>query len=233
MGGMTTCPFSWAYSRGCWLNVLVTLGAFMILQRKIRLRLAVRLIPLLGGLLLILYHLAPQIVSNFFEWRLGNLLEFWSDPNFASSGRWETWTKLFSFFADHPWLLIFGIGYKTLPYTNLIGTSLIADNGFLSIAFETGVLGLIVFVSLNAVIFRSLYETGQHQNSTIRLYGTFLFSFWCGEMVQMLTGDIFTYWRNLVVYFVLMGLIQRLSKQNNLPQSVQGEVAFPGNGQVS
>src|SRR5439155_8284190 len=160
------------------------------------------------------YMVSPEVVLNFFQWRLGNLLNLVSDPNFATSGRWETWMKLFGFFADHPWLLFFGVGYKTLPHTNLFGTPLIADNGFLSLAFETGILGLIAFISLNIAIFRSLHKTSQHQNSTIHLYSTFLFAFWCGEMVQMLTGDIFTYWRNLIIYFLFMGAVQRVSRSS-------------------
>jgi hypothetical protein len=35
------------------------------------------------------------------------------------------------YFAVHPWLLIFGVGYKTIPYTTLFGRDIIADNGYL------------------------------------------------------------------------------------------------------
>jgi len=33
-------------------------------------------------------------------------------------------------------------------------------------------------------------------------------AFWCGELVQMVTGDLFTYWRNLVVFFAALALVQ-------------------------
>jgi hypothetical protein len=85
-----------------------------------------------------------------------------SDPNLATSGRWESWWRLISYFSDQPWYLIFGIGYKTLPHTQLFGRALIAD---------------------------------------------FMFAFWCGEMIQMVTGDLFTYWRNLVVFFAGIALV--------------------------
>ena len=120
--------------------------------------------------------------------------------------------KLLGFFADHPWFLLFGIGYKTLPHTNLFGTTLIPDNGFLSLAFETGILGLVAFLILSITVLRSLHRTSQQQNSTIRTYSAFLFAFWCGQMVQMLTGDIFTYWRNLVIYFLFMGAVQKVGR---------------------
>jgi O-antigen ligase len=207
-----------AYSRGSWLNVLVTAGVFLFFQRELRFRRVAGLLALLAILIFLLYQVSPNIVTHFFEWRLGNLLEFWNDPAFATSGRWETWERLFAFFANHPWLLVFGIGYKSLPNTDLFGFNVIADNGFLSAAFETGLIGLIAFLNLNWVIFRSLHRTSQHRNSTIRRYAAFLFAFWCGEMVQMVTGDLFTYWRNLVVYLALISLVQRLSQPEPVSQ---------------
>ncbi|PYV40799.1 MAG: hypothetical protein DMG06_19140 [Acidobacteria bacterium] len=200
-----------SYSRGSWLNVLVTATVFLMFQQK-RLRFATQGILLIGSFVFLLYLVSPEIVLNFFRWRLGNLSELWHDPNFASSGRWETWLKLFGFFAGHPWLLLFGIGYKTLPHTNLFGTPLIADNGFLSLAFETGIFGLFAFVGLNIAIFRSLHQTSRQQNSTVRTYSAFLFAFWCGQIVQTLTGDIFTYWRNLIIYFLFMGAVLKVSR---------------------
>ncbi|PYV89792.1 MAG: hypothetical protein DMG05_12660 [Acidobacteria bacterium] len=201
-----------SYSRGSWMNVLVTVGVFLMFQQKRRLRFATRVILLIGSFVFLIYLVSPEIVLNFFQWRLGTLLELWSDPNFATSGRWETWMKLLGFFADHPWFLLFGIGYKTLPHTNLFGTTLIPDNGFLSLAFETGILGLVAFLILSLTVLRSLHKTSQQQNSTIRTYSAFLFAFWCGQMVQMLTGDIFTYWRNLVIYFLFMGAVQKVGR---------------------
>jgi len=209
-----------AYSRGSWANVFVTAAVFLVCQKAIQIRRLAALLALLTALGFVLYEVSPQVVANFFEWRLANLLEFWNDPSFATSGRWETWEHLITFFADHPWLLIFGIGYKSLPYTDLFGSPLIADNGFLSLAFETGIIGFTAFVNLNRVIFRSLYETAQHQNSTIRRYATFMFAFWCGEMVQMMTGDIFSYWRNVILYLALIALVQRLSRQDRATQQI-------------
>ena len=209
-----------AYSRASWLNVFVTAGVFLYFQKELRFRRVTSLLALLATLVFLLYQVSPRIVANFFEWRLGNLLEFWSDPSFATSGRWETWERLFAFFADHPWLLVFGIGYKSLPNTNLFGVSVIADNGFLSTVFETGIIGLIAFLNLNWVIFRSLRQTSQHQNSTVRRYAAFLFAFWCGQMIQMTTGDLSTYWRNLIIYLAVISFVQRLARPEPLSQQV-------------
>jgi O-antigen ligase len=212
MIGIFTTALFLSYSRGSWANVLVTMAIFLLMQRKFQLRSVAYVVLLIGGFILLVFQFSPEIASNFFSWRLGALSELWSDPNFATSGRWETWIKLTEFFADHPSLLLFGIGYKTLPYTNLIGKNLIADNGFISLSFETGVLGLAAFIWLNFTLLKSLYRTSRHQILTFRLYGGFLFAFWCGEMVQMMTGDIFTYWRNVIIFFTLIAALQELSQ---------------------
>jgi O-antigen ligase len=209
-----------AYSRGSWLNVAVTVTVFLILQNAPRFRRTAGLVAVLVAVVYLLYQVSPAVVANFFEWRLANLLEFWSDPSFATSGRWETWARLFAFFGDQPWLLFFGIGYKSLASTVLFGSNLIADNGFLSALFETGIIGLIAFLNLNWVIFKSLYKTSQHQNSTVRRYAAFLLAFWCGEMAQMVTGDLFTYWRNLTIYLALMAFVQRISRPEPVIQAV-------------
>jgi O-antigen ligase len=218
--GIFFAALFFAYSRGSWANTLVTVGVFLVCQRAFQIRRLAALLILMAALAFLLYQVSPQVVTNFFDWRLANLLEFWNDPSFATSGRWETWDRLITFFADHPWLLVFGIGYKSLPYTDLFGANLIADNGYLSLVFETGIIGLAAFLNLNWVIFRSLHRTSQHQNSTIRCYATFMFAFWCGEMVQMMTGDIFTYWRNVIIYFALIAFVQRLSRSERVLQQI-------------
>ncbi len=66
-----------------------------------------------------------------------------------------SWTVLTTFLTNQPWHAIFGIGYKTLPYTNIVGTEVVADNTYLSLLVETGVIGLGVFLLLNFLILRA------------------------------------------------------------------------------
>jgi O-antigen ligase len=73
----------------------------------------------------------------------------------------------------------------------------IADNMYLSLLVETGLLGLAALVALNTAI---LVICGRAMRKG-SFYGKWLFCFWIGEIVQMLTGDILTYWRVLPVYF--------------------------------
>ena len=118
-------------------------------------------------------------------------------PDIVLSGRLQSWGILAEFAADHPWQTLFGIGYKTLPYTQHLGRPVVADNMYLSLLVETGALGLAALVGLNAAIL-ALCWRAQRRGS---FYGKWLFCFWIGESVQMLSGDILTYWRVLPVYF--------------------------------
>jgi hypothetical protein len=208
MTGIFTTALFLSYSRGSWANVLVTVTVFLILRQKLRLRIVAASVCVVAGFVFLVYQMSPLVVLNFFNWRMGTLLEFWSDPNLATSGRWEAWWRLISFFADHPWYLIFGIGYKTLPHTHLLGKPLIADNGFLSLTFEAGIIGLAAFFWLNGAVFSTTLRASRQRNSVRAIGAAFMFAFWCGEMVQMVTGDLFTYWRNMVVFFAALALVQ-------------------------
>jgi O-antigen ligase len=88
-----------------------------------------------------------------------------------------------------------GAGYKTLPYGD---PPLIVDNMYLSLLVETGIAGLAAFLWLNFCILRHAWQ------ARATLFGTTMFCFWTGEMVQMLSGDLFTYWRILPLYFWML-----------------------------
>ncbi len=201
MAGVFTVALFLSYSRGSWANGLVTLGVFLLLQPRFKLRLLLSAILISGAFLFLIYQWSPDLMTNLIERRLGPLLELWSNPNEASSGRWQTWKTMFVFFGDYPWLLLFGIGYKSVSASNLFGSSLIVDNAYLSLLFETGILGLTSLLWFFGVLFHGLFRASQTLSIVRRHYAAFLLAFWCGQMVQMLTGDILTYWRNLVLYF--------------------------------
>ena len=93
-------------------------------------------------------------------------------------------------------------------WDHLFGRPLIADNGFLSLTFETGVIGLAAFLWLNRAVLGSMYQASRRRGSVRAVCAAFMFAFWCGEMVQMVTGDLFTYWRNMVVFFAALAVVQ-------------------------
>lgn len=152
------------------------------------------LIPVAAGV----FALALPEVAGAYWARVGFTLDrLLTAPDRVLSGRLESWGAIAGFIAQHPWQTLVGIGYKTLPYTEYLGKPVIADNMYLSLLVETGLLGLAALVALNAAILITCRRAMQKGS----FYGKWLFCFWIGEMVQMLTGDILTYWRVLPVYF--------------------------------
>jgi len=118
-------------------------------------------------------------------------------PDRALSGRLESWVTVLGFVFEHPLQTFFGIGYKTLPYTRYLGRPVIADNMYLSLLVETGVLGLTALIALNVAILVAAWKAMRVGS----IHGKWLFCFWLGESLQMLSGDILTYWRVLPLYF--------------------------------
>ncbi len=152
------------------------------------------LVPSAAGI----FALALPEVAGAYWTRIGLTIDrLFTAPDSVLSGRLASWSAIGAFIADHPWQTLFGIGYKTLPYTEYLGRPVIADNMYLSLLVETGALGFAALIALNGAIL----VTGRRALRRGSFYGKWLFCFWIGEIVQMLTGDILTYWRVLPVYF--------------------------------
>jgi O-antigen ligase len=131
------------------------------------------------------------------------------DPEGLLSGRLQTWHALLDFLSTHPWHLFFGTGFKTLPYTSLLGRPLIADNMYLSILVETGVVGLLSMMLFSAAILHAGCRAMRSACATASFLGAWIFCFWIGQLAQMLFVDVLTYWRVLPLYFAVLGLAVR------------------------
>ncbi|HEX5481426.1 MAG TPA: hypothetical protein VFZ08_02215, partial [Terriglobia bacterium] len=56
-------------------------------------------------------------------------------------------------------------------------------------------------------------------NGKTAFWGALLFSFWCGECVQLLAADAYTYWRNMIVFLALMGLVLNWAERDRVRPS--------------
>jgi O-antigen ligase len=122
------------------------------------------------------------------------------------------WQAAIRFLSDQPWHAVFGVGYKTLPYSNVTGRPLIVDNMYLSMLVETGVVGLVALLALSAAILRTGWRAARHSDAAASFFGTWILCFWAGQIVQMLSGDLLTYWRVLPVYFWVLGTARASSR---------------------
>jgi O-antigen ligase len=202
-----------SFSRAAVVNLaasLIVLWWFSRLQhgradRTFRLAVAAALSAAAAAGLAI--YLFADYVAAYTE-RLRQSAEFlFSEPNMVLSRRLESWDLLLRFIEQDPWCLIWGIGYKTLPYAEFMGRPIIADNMYLSLLIETGISGLAALLFLCGVVLVFSYSQARTAASpTLRLCGTWVFCFWTGLMLQMASGDILTYWRLLPLYFTVLAI---------------------------
>jgi O-antigen ligase len=155
------------------------------------------------------YIAFPELSVNYWGRLFGSFSFFAAGPDKILSGRVGHWQILFDFLAHEPWHAILGIGYKTLPYSNFIGTTVIADNTFLSLLVETGIFGLAAFIALNVAILRTGRRAMNSANPMAAFLGEWIFCFWCGQIVQMFSGDLITYWRVWPVYLWVVAAAAR------------------------
>jgi O-antigen ligase len=203
-----------SFSRASLLNLAASLCALAWIERR---RIAwPRLISALSAGILAgivaMYWAAPHMLEFYFvrlRWTAVFLLE---GSTGTFSGRIESWAYLLRFLADHPWHSFFGVGYKTLPYSDFAGKPVVADNAYLSALVETGLVGLAALLLLNYAVLRLSWRAARQADPAARLFGTWIGCFWIGQVIQMLSGDLFTYWRVLPLYFWALGMAVRHSR---------------------
>jgi O-antigen ligase len=200
-----------SYSRASWAAVAVA-GCALVYVRRLKIR---RVLTVLSAALVAaagtVRFALPAFSSSYWSRIESSFQYFWSSPDDVLSGRLTSWHTLVDFLFQHPWHAIFGIGYKTIPYTDYIGQGLVADNTYLSLLVETGVVGLLAFTLLNVAILRTALRAARSTRSRASFFGTWIFCFWSGEIVQMLSGDLITYWRVLPLYFWVLATAARES----------------------
>ncbi len=205
---LTALMFS--FSRAAVASLVVALAALGWIERH-RLGRALRAV---AGLALagaagvaVVYLVFPEF-AGLYGARLLASGEFLAEaPNAILSRRLETWEFVWQWIRQHPGETLWGVGYKTLPYTTALGRSVVTDNMYLSLLVETGWAGLAALVSLNAaILIESCRLATRGGDDVRRLIGLWMFCFWCGQTVQMASGDILTYWRLLPAFFGVLAV---------------------------
>jgi O-antigen ligase len=209
-----------SFSRTAMVTLAVSLAVMVWIERR-RLgitrklmRLSAMLFACTAGGGAILYWLLPEFLTAYLQrlWYSG--LYLFEAPNLILSRRLESWSFLLNFLRENPWHAIFGIGYKTLPYSEFLGRPVVADNMYLSLLIETGVVGLTALLVLHGVVLRFTYRIGtapqrEGGSGLRRMFGLWMFCFWLGLALQMLSGDILTYWRLLPAFFAVLAVAAR------------------------
>jgi O-antigen ligase len=202
-----------AFSRSIWASVVAALFASLMLSRWYRWS---RVLAVVCAVLIpfgLIWMFWPGLWDYLVSARLGRLFQILDDPNYATSGRYDTWVRVLSIMRDQPQYLVFGIGYKTLPVTRLFHGEIVTDNGYLSLLLETGIVGLTGFVLYSCGILKVFVRLARTARGIPAFWATVLFSLWCGELVLFMAADAYSYWRNMAVIAGLMALTLNLAER--------------------
>src|SRR5260370_71926 len=182
-------------SRASLLNVLVSLIVLAWWNRR-RIRLS-RVAPIAASVAAaawITWKVFPPFVEMYWIRLSSSTQFFFTATEGILSGRVASWRTLVDWISAHPWQPLMGIGYKTLPYSDYLGGPVVADNMYLSLLVETGIAGLAALMWLNIAILRASARASRATNPRTSFLGTWMLCFWAGQMVQMLSADLLTYW---------------------------------------
>jgi O-antigen ligase len=200
-----------SYSRASMLNLLAAGTVLLWLSRR-RVRFA-RVLPILmaavGAGALLTWRVFPVFAEMYWLRLSGSAEYFFTATEGVLSGRVASWRTLVEWLTANPWQALAGIGYKTLPYSDYLGGPVVADNMYLSLLVETGIVGLAALVWLNVAILRAAARAARSADRRRSFCGAWMLCFWAGQMVQMLSGDLLTYWRVLPVYLWVLALAVR------------------------
>jgi hypothetical protein len=208
-GVVFSAALAFSYSRGSVVSLVVALAVLAAVRNAPLWKSAAALAVCAAAGALALHYSYPEISNSYWDRITASVKYISVSPNGVLSGRLTSWQALLDFIARNPLTAIFGIGYKTLPYSNVAGERLIADNTYLSLLVETGIVGLAAFLCMNGAILRSAWRAAKSTRPEAAFFGKWIFCFWCGEVVQMLSGDLITYWRVLPVYFWVLATATR------------------------
>jgi O-antigen ligase len=200
-----------SFSRASLVNLAVALTVLLWLHRqRIRWRrLATGVVLFSGAAGAILLAAFPAFTGMAWLRFFNAFQYFFESPNAVLSGRVASWQTLLNFVGSNPWHALVGVGYKTLPYSDFIGTTAIGDNTYLTLLVETGVVGLAAVIALNIAVLVYAYRAARSASPVRSFCGTWMVCFWAGQIVQMFSADLLTYWRVLPVYLFVLALAVR------------------------
>jgi len=212
-----------SYSRASLLNVAIAVATLLWLHRsRFRFRqIGWLALPVASAAAAATYYVFPVFTRLYWDRLSASAYFLFSSTEGVLSGRLSSWRALLDFLLENPSYALLGVGYKTLPYSNVIGQPVVGDNMYLTMLVETGVCGLAALLRLHAAILKAAYRAARSEDSRVSFFGSWIFCFWMGQVFQMLSGDLLTYWRVLPLYFWALAVAVRPADEHSLPRSIQ------------
>jgi O-antigen ligase len=191
-----------SFTRGAILLFIVGLSVAFVTSSELRVREVLRGLAAVATAIVVLALIAIRLAGiefltafqvSFLD-RIRVLYQLAANVDLATSYRVSNWQQVIGLWRDNP---ITGLGYKSLYLTRHIPP----DNNFLSVLVEQGILGLTAFLGLLAALLRATWRLSRVR--PLASYGTMLLALWCGQIAQMMTADVLTFWRSTTCYLIL------------------------------
>jgi O-Antigen ligase len=209
-GAVLVAALVLSYSRASLLNVAVACSVLLWRHRdRLQFKKLAALVGYLTAAAVLTWRIFPAFAETWWLRVSASTQYLFTATEGVLSGRVASWETLAAWIRQNPWQLLWGVGYKTLPYTDYLGAPVVADNMYLSLLVETGIAGLVALLWLNIAVLRAAAKASRAACPERSFCGTWMLCFWSGQIVQMLSGDLLTYWRVLPVYFFILALAVR------------------------
>lgn len=204
-----------SFCRGPIVAILVTLiimAIYYIKNNNLKLFKLLLIIAICCMFIINLNEEIAKLVEIFLNDRVLPLLSINGENiNSISSGRIGIWSSLIENFFSLNWIVILlGTGYKAS--TIHLGFGNLSDNNYLGALVQTGILGFVVFIVLNYKIITNMikYKTN---NIYIKIYKDTVIFIWISNMIQMLTGDVITFYRNISLVFIFIAIVNKYFRE--------------------
>jgi hypothetical protein len=155
------------FSRGGWVGFALSVTVIVLLVRKKPGYLLVLKTMIIGGIGISLVIIAMLMLPTPLATRATSIL----NPAEATEmqGRFEAWSTSLQEIQKHP---VWGTGTSEVAGVTMFGHNVTSHNIFLSIAYERGLIALVAFIFLLAVLARdSLRLVGKRKNDDLYLQG--------------------------------------------------------------
>jgi len=185
------------YSRGCYLGILFAAGVFLVLLDR-------RFIILgILGLFMMPFVLPETIINRFLS--IGNMNDS------STSYRFYIYMGTINMLKDY-WLSGIGPGQsaynKVYPYYGYNGISAPhSHNTFLQVMCDTGIAGIMVFVTIIYQLYKQLFRSYLSKRSrTERIYNIAFMSSLSGFFVQSVFDYTFYNYRVMILFWIYAAL---------------------------
>ncbi|MCY0909822.1 MAG: O-antigen ligase family protein [Sulfobacillus thermotolerans] len=215
LGGLCcVATLLFTYDRGSWMGFGVSMVVIAVVYER-------RLLIAFAGLCIIAFFI-PSI-----HHRIADLFNFVYLIKSAQGGRVMLWQTAFNVMSRDP---LFGVGLG--QYGGSIAAShslsVYSDNYYAKILGESGLVGLVLFISMHIAIVREIIVTvvrrATGRDRYIALAGLAAV---CAVLVHSFVENLFEYSPTALEYFMLVGLLLLWGRTLPAPHSNSAE-AFPG-----